>query len=156
MNRINKLLKTYQSSYVPGEKRSQKYNNTKRTENKLRQRLNILDQLINELPETSKINKDQKTLCRNLIITFNTDFKYLHRQAKDDTIILAFIFYQKKLEKPGLILQDYKICTKHELTTPIFLNICCRIANYYMVTSPINIRLTTSYDHELLIKNGGQ
>ena len=156
MTRINKLLKTYQSSYVPGEKRSTQYNNNKRTENKLKERLNTLDQLINELPETSKINKDQKTLCRNLIITFNQDFKYLHRQAKDDTIILAFIFYQKKLEKPGLTLQDYKICAEHELTNPKFLNICCRIANYYMVTSPINIRQTTRYDHEILIKNGGQ
>ena len=156
MTHIKKLLKKYESTYVPGEKRSTEYNNNIKTENKLRTRLKLLDTLINELPETSKINRDQKILCQNLIITFNNDFKYLHRQAKADAIILAFIFYQKKLEKPGLRLDDYKICIEHNLTNPIFLNICCRIANYYMVSSPINIRQTTRYDHELLKKNGGQ
>ena len=47
-----------------------------------------------------------------------------------------------------------EICKKYGLNTPVFVNISCKISYYYMVTSPITIRQTTSYDHELLIKNG--
>lgn len=154
MTDIQKLLSTYQSGYAPGEKRSNKYNHRKKTEAKIMNRMRVLSQIILELPDSLMVNKDQVMLCKNLIRTF-VNFKYLHRQVSEETIILAFIFYQLKLDKPGIKIEKYTISHKYNLTTAIFVNIVSRIANYYMLHSPINIRQTLAYEHDLLIKNGG-
>lgn len=154
MTDINRLLETYDSGYVPGERRSTKYNNRKKTEAKIQNRIRLLNQILQELPEMLLLNKDQVMLCENLIQTF-VNFNYLHRRASEETILLSFIFYQLKLDKPGIKIEKYNISHKYKLTTPVFVNIVSRIANYYMLHSPINIRQTLAYDHELLIKNGG-
>lgn len=154
MTDIKQLLATYESSYVPGEKRSNKYNNRKKIEAKIRSRIRLLHQLLQVLPESLLLNKDQVMLCENLVKTF-INFKYLHRQASEETILLAFIFYQLKLDKPGIKIEKYTISHKYKLTTSVYVNIVSRIANYYMLNSPLNIKQTTAYDHDLLIKNGG-
>ena len=91
MTDIQKLLSTYQSGYAPGEKRSNKYNHRKKTEAKIMNRMRVLSQIVNELPDSLRVNKDQVMLCKNLIRTF-VNFKYLHRQVSEETIILAFLF----------------------------------------------------------------
>ena len=111
MTDIKQLIATYESSYVPGEKRSNKYNNRKKIEAKIRYRIRLLHQLLKVLPESLLLNKDQIMLCENLVKTF-INFKYLHRQASEETILLAFIFYQLKLDKPGIKIEKYTISHK--------------------------------------------
>lgn len=147
-------IKKYNKPYIPGEKRSQEYNKKIHQEKTIKNRNLILDELLQEAPDDLKLNKDEKLMARNLINTFNNKFKYLHGNSSEETIILGFIFYLKKVDNSRIKPEDYSICKKYGLNTPVFVNISCKISYYYMVTSPITIRQTTSYNHELLIKNG--
>lgn len=147
-------IKKYNKPYIPGEKRSNNYNKKISQEKTLKNRNLILDELLQECPEDLQLNKDQKIMARNLINTFNNHFKYLHGNSSETRIILGFIFYLKKVDNSRIKPEDYSICKKYGLTTPIFVNISCKISYYYMVTSPLTIRQTTRYDHEILIKNG--
>ena len=156
MTDIKQLIATYESSYVPGEERSKEYEREQYYKKTLKNRNLLLDTLIHELPGGLKINKDQKIQVRNLINTFNRLFKYLYGQGKpDECIILAFILFKVKTENTRIKPEDYTICKKYGLTSPVYMNIVSKIANYYMLTSPINIRQTIAYDHEILEKNNG-
>lgn len=142
--------------YYYGEKRSREYEKKVEYAKKLKHRNLILDELILECPVDLKLNSDQVMMVRNLITTFNHLFKYLHGKASEETIILSFIIFERKVEKTSIKIEDYRICKKYNLTSPVYMNIISKIADYYMLTSPLTIKQTTSYDHELLIKNRGK
>lgn len=142
--------------YYYGEKRSRGYEKKVEYDKKLKHRNLILDELLLECPSDLLLNKDQVQMVRNLISTFNHLFKYLHGKASEETIILAFIIFERKVEKTSIKIEDYRICKKYNLTSPVYMNIIGKIADYYMLTSPLTIKQTTSYNHELLIKNRGQ
>lgn len=158
MNNIEHLLQKYESPYIPGEKRSTKYNTKINKQYRHEDRLLTLDQLNNELPYSIRLNKHEKELVTSILETFKNDLQYLHRRAKNEAIILSIIFTVKKRIKPSLQLnKDTKenkqftdLAEKYNLTYPMLITILCRITNYYMFHNPQVIRQTTKYDQEIL------
>ncbi|MBE6499630.1 MAG: hypothetical protein E7Z80_03650 [Methanobrevibacter thaueri] len=153
MNNIAKLLEKYKRPYVKGELRSSKTNKL----NKRRQRLYEKHALCDELFHESKINLTpyQKEFIHHLIDHFE-DFKKLHARTKNETIILSFIFYTKKIEDSRTDLNNYSISKKYGLTDKIFKLIICRMCDEFMKTTPLPYKQTTNYDHEILSRNGGK
>ena len=152
MTDYEKLLNKYEK-YVPGEKRSLEYDNKIRLESRLKNRMLIVDELTLEAKYLLLTNSQKETV-KYLVKLFNTDFKSLHRQAKDETIILAFMFYLKKLDNPKIQLKDYRISKKYNLTNTIFELILCRITNYFMLTSPQFITQSMRDNHDEMIRTG--
>lgn len=153
MTHIQKLLDRYQAPYVPGEKRSNTYNRQIKIESRHKNRIQILNQLNNELPYSIKLNRYEKELCTAVLEVFKNDIKHLNRQASEEQIILSIIYTIKKRVKPKLQIEEYSIFKKYQLNCNTLLTILCRLTNYYMVHNPLVIQETTRYDHELLSKN---
>lgn len=153
MRDIQYLLDTYDNAYVKGEQRSNETKNRIRKESCRKNRHLILDELLLESKSLILTPNDKKTV-RYLIDIFTDDFKKLHRRAKDEAIILAFIFYLKKIELPSIRLSDYRICKKYGLTDAVFEIILCRIILYYMRKTPIEPVTYTKDEHDILIREG--
>ena len=153
MRDIQYLLDTYDNAYVKGEQRSNESKNRIRKESRRKNRHLILDELLLESKSLILTPNDKKTV-RYLIDIFTDDFKKLHRRAKDETIILAFIFYLKKIELPSIRLSDYRICNKYGLTDAVFEIILCRIILYYMRKTPIEPKTYSKDEHDILIREG--
>lgn len=153
MRDIQYLLDTYDNAYVKGEQRSKHTKNRIRKESVRKNRHLILDELLLESKSLMLTPNDKKTV-RYLIDVFSDDFKKLHRRASDEAIILAFIFYLKKIELPSVRLSDYRICNKYGLTDPVFEIILCRIILYYMRKTPIEPITYNKDEHDILIREG--
>ena len=155
MTNINHLLKKYSCNYVPGEKRSNEYDNMIRQKITLNDNIHLLHTLNQELPTTLQLTRCDLKIAENLVAVFNNNLKTLHKNCKTETILLVFLFYIKKLDNPKLQIEDYTILKNYGLTTQIYSLIISRALKYYMENIPIPIKTTTQYDHEKLIKNGG-
>ena len=153
MTDYKKLLEKYENKYVPGEERSSEYHHKIRLEAKLKNRMLLVDQLCLEA-KYFVITNTQKERVKYLVKIFNNDFKYLHRRVSDETIILAFIVFVKKLETPKLQLKNYSITKKYNLTDAIFELIICRILDYFMMNSDLFIEESLVDNYEDLL-NGG-
>lgn len=154
MTNYQLLLDKYSDSYVPGEKRSSEYEKRMRSESILKHRMLLVDELSLEA-KYLLLTHSQKNTVKFLVKTFHPKgFKSLHRRASDETIILAFIFYVKKLEIPKIQLKNYKITKKYKLTDVVFELILCRITEHFMSTSPLKITMTNNDNHEDLVKTG--
>ena len=153
-DRLNYLLKKYSSSYVKGEKQSSETNKMLKQKQRRLEKHEICDRLFYE------INIDfasyQKDFVHYLIDLFSEDFKKLHGRAKNETIILAFMFYTKKIEDGRINLNNYSISSKYGLNDSVFKLVICRVCDYYIKNSSLVYSETTSYDHEILSKNGGR
>lgn len=147
------LLEKYEGEYYPGEERSLEYNNKIRLKSRLKHRMLIVDELCLEAKYLI-LTDSQKDTVKYLVKLFNDDFKSLHRQASEETIILAFIFYLKKLDTPKIQLKNYRITKKYNLTDTIFELIICRIADHYMKNSPVYLTTTMRDNHEEMVKTG--
>lgn len=147
------LLDKYETKFVPGEKRSLDYNNRIRLESRLKHRMLIVDELTLEA-KYLVLSASQKETVKYLVRIFNKDFKRLHRQASDETIILAFIFYLKKLETPKIQLKNYRITKKYNLSDVVFELILCRITEYYMMKDSLILTPSFRDDHDELVKTG--
>lgn len=152
---INTLLKQYSKSYVPGEKRSTEYDKMIRREHNVIENLMLFDEIRRELPDKLTLNKSEMDMVEHLVKVFSNNFKWLHRQCKKETVILAFIFFVKKTENASLQIEDYSYLKKNGLTLNIYTLIISRACMYYMEKSGLILRETTDYDHELLIKHNG-
>ena len=163
MTDINKLLKEYKTR-VPHEERSAKSD----TMRKRRERLRVLHETCDELFYECKLlclTNYQKERVYFLIDKFAGNFKKLHGQAKNEEIILSFIFYVKKIENIKIELCDYPTIIKkeddetgelkYELDDRKFEIIILRMLEVFMKEMPIIPYTTTSYDHEMLSRNGG-
>ena len=153
MRDIQYVLDTYDNAYVKGEQRSKHTKNRIRKESVRKNRHLILDELLLESKSLMLTPNDKKTV-RYLIDVFSDDFKKLHRRASDEAIILAFIFYLKKIELPSVRLSDYRICNKYGLTDAVFEIILCRIILYYMRKTPIEPVTYRKDEHDILIREG--
>ena len=156
MTDINHLLKKYSKSYVPGEKRSQQYNNMIHHQKTLQENIMLLDELNREVPETLQLNKCEIKILENLLKVFNNNLKYLHRKCKTEVILLVLIFYIKKMDNPIIKIEDYKYLKNKGVNLTNYSLIISRLAMYYMVNSPIHPTETTKYNHDLLLKNNGR
>ena len=153
MTDIQKLLRKYDNDYVPGEKRSLEYDNKLKQESKLKHRMLIVEELSLEA-KFLLLSDSQKNIVKHLVKLFNNDFKQLHRRVSDETIILAFIFYLKKLDTPKIQLKNYAITKKYNLSDAVFELILCRVTDYFMSNSPLILQQSLIDNHEDLVKTG--
>jgi len=144
---------SYENNYVKGEMRSTEHNRKRKREEKRKNRHLIFDELLLEA-KTLIFTPNQKKLIRYFIDDFNKDFKYFHRRASEECIILAFMFFVKKIETPEIRLERYNICKKYKLTDHVFELILCRLALKLLHKIPIKPRPYTKDNHEILIKEG--
>lgn len=155
MKNINHLLHKYQPQYIPGEERSAEYDNMIKQKNKLKDNIQLLHTLNQELPKTLTLNKCDLRIAETLVKRFHRQLKNLHNNAKKEAILLSFLFYLNKMENPVIQIEDYTIFRKYGLTTSIYSLIITRVCDTYIRERPIPITQTTRYDHDLLIRNGG-
>ena len=153
MTDYQQLIDKYENSYVPGEIRSPEYEKRMRSESILKHRMLLVDEIGLEA-KYLLLTHAQKNKVKVLVRTFHPSFKSLHRRASDETIILAFIFYIKKLEVPKIQLKNYKITRKYNLTDVVFELILCRISDYFMSNSPLQITMSNKDNHDDLVKTG--
>lgn len=169
---IEYLIAKYEKPYVNGEGKSQETHNRIKQEAKRKNRHLLFDELYSEAQQEEldinqktfdelyseakpfTLNVNQIKLVRYLIDIFNNKFKELHRQAKEKTIILAFMFYAKKIEEPRTRVTNWRICTKYKLTENVFEIILCRLVLYFMDKSYIRPVRYHGADHEILVKEG--
>ena len=151
---IEFLLDKYEKAYVEGERTSNEYQKKSRYERWRKNRHLILDELLLEANGVT-LSNNQIKIIRYLIDEFNENFRSLHYRSSDETIILAFIFYMKKVESPRIRLNNYRICTKYELTDTVFEIITCRLLLHFMKKCPIRPYHNYNNDkHEILIREG--
>ena len=150
MTDYEKLLRKYEKPYTPGEQRSSEYRAKIRQESRLKNRMLLVDQLCLEAKYLF-ITQNQKERVKYLVKVFNNDFKYLHRRVSDETIILAFIIFIKKLETPKLQLKNYSITKKYNLTDTIFELILCRVSDYFMVNCDLCVEESLIDNYEELL-----
>lgn len=152
---IQKKIDQYTQKYVPGEKRSNTYDKKIQKEKRLQENLQLLNDLNRELPGALTLNRCDLRLAEHLVKVFNNNMKYLLRQGKTETILLAFIFYLRKMENPNIKIEDYTILRKHGLNNNNYSLIISRVCMYYMIHTPVKLEETTDYDHDLLLRNNG-
>lgn len=150
---IDFLLNLYEKEYVKGEIRSKETKKKMRYESKRKNRHLIFDELRNKA-DTINLSPNQVKVIRYIIDDFNEDFKNLHRKASEETIILAFIFYVKKIEKPSIRLESYRICREYGLSNHVFEIIVCRMLLKFMKKCPIRPTINYSKDHDQLLREG--
>ena len=151
MTNIKQLLRKYEKPN-PAERYTNTYQNRINTEKARKHRHLILDELLNEVPFILKPYQIEQ--IRHWIDIFNNDFKDFHRQASNETIILAFIMIQRKQTNPSTKVYKFKISDKYGLTTPIFELVLTRLVFQLMRTTQLTYTLAKKYDHEILNKNG--
>ena len=143
----------YENNYVKGEQRSTETKKRMRHNRKLKNRYLILDELLNE-SEQLTLTPNQYMLVKDLIRDFNSRFKELHKQAKEETIILAFIFFAKKVKDTRTKVSKWKICKDYGLTDHVFEIILCKLTLSFMERCPIVPREYGQQDHDELIREG--
>ena len=151
MNNINYLLRKYEKT-ISAERHTQNYQRQQKTDENRKNRHLLLDTLLNETPFT--LTKTEIQQIRFWIDTFNTEWKSLHRQASDETIILALILIQRKQYNPKTQITRYSICRKYDLTNSKFITIQNRLIFLLMKTTPLTYTQSKYYDHYQQEKQG--
>lgn len=147
---IEKIIKKYEGNvYVPGEKRSRKYDKQYERKVAVKNRHLLADNLFNEV--VFHINQSEKEQVHYLIDKFQ-NFRKLHGKASNETIILSFIFYVKMKQNTLIRLDEYKICKKYKLNNRTFEIILCKIILKLLEETEIKRSVTTQYDHNILLK----
>lgn len=160
MTNINELIKEYYTpdgenmTATPKKSKSECYTNNYNKQQKLeanrKNRHLLLDTLLNETP--FKLNKNQIQQIRYWIDTFNPYWKQFHRQASNETILLAMIMIQYKKENSRLKIERYPINQKYNLTTSKFITIQNQLISLLMRTTPLTYNQSIHYNHEILEK----
>ena len=151
---IKFLLDLYENNnYVKGEEQSRETRRKNKQETKRKNRHLIFDELCLEA-KTLIFTPDQKKIVRYLIDDFNNEFQYLHRKASEECIILAFMFFLKKIENPMIRLESYRITKKYGLTDHVFELIVCRLTLEFMKKTPIKPRQYTRGNHDVMVREG--
>ena len=151
MTNIKHLLQKYEKP-TRAERTSNEYTHKQKTEKTRKNKHLILDELLNEIPFT--ITETQEQQIRRWIDLFNDTWKEFHRQASNETIILALIFIQHKQSNPKIRTYEYSITTKYDLTDRKFEVIQNNLIFQLMRHTPLTYTLSKKYDHEILNKKG--
>ena len=147
-----KLLEKYDKPYVPGEKRTANQEKIHKQKQRLKEKHELADELMSET-KFLIFNNYQKEHVHYLIDKFQ-DFRKLHGNCKNETIILAFIFYVAKIQTPRLSLSNYRITREYGLTDNVFELIICRLVQVLLSKSKIVPVGTTKYDQDVLYRTG--
>ena len=148
MNNTEQLLKKYSKPYVPGEKRSPEYEKRIKQKQAMEDKKQIADHLFNEVP--FHLTNSEKDQVKHLI-TMYPNFKKLHQNASNETIILALIFYVKMSHKQ-IKIDRYTITEKYQLTHTTFELIVCRLAKHYLEHIYIIPRQPENKQHDIITK----
>ena len=154
ISQIDYLLNKYGVEYTPGEIHSPKTNLRLKQKQRIVDKHKLCDELLYEIQ--FNVSDYQKRFVHFLINYFSNDFKKLHGRAKKETIILAFIFYVKKIDDSRVDLNNYSISKKYNLSDSVFKLIVCRMCDSFIKSMPISYYQTDKYNHEILSKNGGK
>lgn len=133
MTNYEYLIKKYKKVH-PAERYTRQYKSMIRTEQRIKNRHLILDELLLEAP--FYITNAEKQRIRYMIDTYN-NFNDLHRRCSEECIILAFIFFIHKLRNTKRVPQDYRICNKYGLTDRNYTLIVTRLCNMVMESQPL-------------------
>ena len=145
MTNIKHLLQKYEKP-TSAERTSNEYTHKQKMEKTRKNKHLILDELLNEIPFT--ITETQEQQIRRWIDLFNDTWKEFHRQASNETIILALIFIQYKQANKGIKLEKYTITEKYKLTPAIFETIQNELIFQLMKTTELRYSQNKYYDHE--------
>lgn len=138
----------------PAERHTNKYHNHIRQEQRNKHRYLILQQLLNEAP--FYLNDDQVIQIEYWLTIFGDNFKEFHRQASEETIILALIFIQRKQTHSDTQIYRYKISDKYDLTTSVFTTIQNQLIFQLMRTTPLTYSQMKHLDNHILQKGQGE
>ena len=157
MTDIDRLIDKYYSNDGKNTTANLKHHKAETTSNeyKKQQRMQYnqrlhqaqLTELINEVEfelTPSEINQ-----IRYWIKLFNTDWKQLHRQASNKTIILAMMFMHLKQRDKSVQVSDYKICTDYRLSENKLITIQNNITFLLMKTTPLQYNKQVFLKHEI-------
>ena len=147
------MLDKYDSSYVKGEVQSSETNLQIKQNQRRVEKYVLCDKLISEVNLSFK--KNDIDFVHFLIDRFHNDFKKLHGRAKNETIILSFMFYVKKLDDSRININNYSICKKYNLSDSVFEIVICRMCDSFVKSLPVGYVDTTKYNHDILSRNGG-
>lgn len=159
LTNIEYLIKNHDKQRLPYEDRGKEYDRLRKREERKKELISLTHDLFYECDryKSLSLTNYQKSRVLYLVDKFAGNLKKFHAQAGNDAIILAFIFYIKKVELASIKIKHYKIISnKHGLTNDMFEIIVCRLCEYYMKRMPIVPIGTTNYDHEILSENGGK
>ena len=151
---IEYLIEKYDKPYVSGERHSSMTDVLLKRNQRMFEKHSICDDLIGEC--CFHFNSSQRDFVHYLIDCLGSDFKKLHGRASKESIILAFIFYVKKIEDSRVSIDNYSICKRYGLTDDVFILVVCRICDYFVKSAPVKNYASTRYDHDILSKNGGK
>lgn len=158
MSNIIKLLDKYEKDganrRVKGEITSDEYYNKERRKAQLKNRHLILDSVLNEAD--NPLNPQQIQEIREWINQFNDDWKTIHRQCSDETIITALILIQYKKHNYKIPKGLQYTITKYELTTRKFLLIQNRIIFLLMKNTPLQYTIADKYRQYIQTKENSQ
>lgn len=144
-----KLLKKYNNDYVSGEQRSDEYNRKMKQKQSIYEKIETAKKLFQEVP--FHLTQDDKDQVIHLIKTY-PNFRKLHGNASNETIILAFIFYVKIPYDTNINLDKYAITKDYQLIHTTFEIIICRLALEYLKNVYILPRKPKNKNHEILMK----
>ena len=150
---INHLLQLYKKPFVKGEKRTKEYEKMIKQEQSLHNKKEIAKDLFNEIP--FHLTNDEKEQVYHLIRMY-PNFRKLHGNASNETIILAFIFYIKIPYNSNIKLSKYNITRKYKLTHDTFEIIICRLALEYLKHVYIIPTMPKDKNHEIISKGNTQ
>lgn len=150
---IGYLIEKYNSSYVKGEKHSTQTNKVNKQNQRKIEKHMLCEELIDEI--NLNFSPYQKEFIHYLIDRFD-DFKKLHGRAKNEAIILVFMFFTKKIDDARINLNNYSISKKYGLDDNLFKLVLCRICDDYVKNSAMIFQESTKFNHEILSKNGGK
>ena len=149
MTNIEYLLEKYEKP-TSSERHTREYRKKLKQERAVKHRHLVVGELIRECP--FNVSKTQIKIIRYYINTVK-NFKKLHKQASNETIILAFIFLHKTLDNPRIDVEKFSISKKYGLNNSNFKLIICRLHKEIMESLPVTIHETSKDNYEYLEKS---
>ena len=148
-NNINYLLQKYSKPYVNGEVRTPEYEKQIKQNTNTEEKIRIAEDLFQQVP--FHLTNPEKEQVRHLIRMY-PNFRKLHGNASNETIILAFIFYTKIPYNTDIKIDKYQITKIYQLTHSTFELIICRLALEYLKEVYIIPYTSENTKHEILTK----
>ena len=151
MSNIETLLEKYGDDvYVEGMYESPEQHQRRDRKISVSKRLQLFEDLLFEEPKLC-LNKFEKEQVQYYIKKY-TNFKEFCKNAKEETIILAFIFYIKLSSNSKIELDEWSICEKYGLNYRTYSLIVTQLCKLVSKDVPLSLSVTTRYDHSILEK----
>ena len=149
VNSPKSLIKKYEKPYVPGEQVSKEYHKQINRKQAIKRRISKAESLFQEV--TFHLNSLEKEMVIHLIKQY-PNIRALHGKAKEETIILALIFYVKKQNDSSIRITNRKITRKYKLTHNVFETILCNLTKNYLKELYLLPIEPKNYNHNIAYK----